>query len=106
MFLVAAGEIIGHQKWPRNGHKVEADGNVVVTVDGRIFERAVHALHPDHTVQGMFGAWSGGGQCHVGDNSDQTEVGSILVARMISKLNPIVSQNSVWIVRERQLEDV
>ncbi len=69
-------------------------GIVVVTVDGRIFERAVHALHLTIRPR-MFGFGQAVVNAMLATNPIKQKLEGILVARMISKLNPIVSQNSV-----------
>ena len=69
-------------------------GIVVVTVNGRIFERTVHAL--DLTIgPRMFGFGQAVVNAMLETNPIKQQLEGILVARTIGKLNPIVRQNGV-----------
>ena len=69
-------------------------GIVVVTVDSRIFESAVHALDlPIRPRMFRFGEAVVNAMLETNPVKQQLE--GILVARTISKLNPVVSQDGV-----------
>ena len=67
---------------------------VVITIDGRIFDSAVHALNLTIRPR-MFGFGQAVVNVMLETNPVKQELEGILVARTIGKLNPVVRQNGV-----------